>query len=90
MSTAALQAAVAALHRLAACDLPAGAVEALLNCLASSPNYEACFKILRALNAIMRQRSVDAVSRIPKATEIVCRVVADGATHGGVAAEVCF
>ena len=90
LSAAALQAAVDALHRLAAYDLPAGAVEALLKCLARSPNDEACFKILRALNAIMRQRSVDAVSRIPKATEIVCRVVADRAKHGGVASEGCF
>ena len=90
LSTAALQAAVDALHRLAAYDLPAGAVEALLKCLARAPGDEACFKILRALNAIMRQRSVDAVSRIPKATEIVCRVVADRAKHGGVASEGCF
>ena len=90
LSAAALQAAVDALHRLAAYDLPEGAVEALLKCLGRSPDDAVCFKILRALNAIIRQRSVEAVSRIPRATETVCRVAADRATHGGVAAEGCF
>ena len=92
LSTAALQAAVDALHRLAAYDLPAGAVgEArTLRCLARSPNDGRGFKILRHLNGIMRQRSGSGCAASRRPRTIVCGVVADRAKHGGVASEGCF
>lgn len=89
LSAAALEAAVDALHRLAAYDLPAGAVEALLACLARGPSGNACHRILRALNAIVRFQSVGEVSCIAGATDTICKAVVDCATHAGVAAKGC-